>query len=449
MVRKLRYYWTKNYERVENMKISKIFKYMLPLILVALLLFFWKIIVSEVISTNLNVSQGNLLTLTFIYWIELLFVLLIYDLVIITIFSKISYWLNRLGRYAIRMKKLGFTLCIIRLNYYLLRLSRLLRLGWVTYGSREKSSVWIGLFKLSLTQLLVSIFRIIISVPMLFAFLFACFSLRILREDIDYYLYKLQEFLRGILQMKVNIGDIFSRLPALVSLMTILPIVFCFYFYSQKRDVQKIIDKENSQYFEEVVLLYKKLLIWIDDHIDQLFENFDYAISYQDSLVETFLNKEIPNYKSLVEKQYPTPRGIESFRFVEIADLTELREIIIKLSSDRLMKFTRILLSKRFDIWYLYVWDFHILNNEETIEKSFYTKKGMTSKLDKRHIFPYNFTQEQIEKRRKEELFLLSFSIYNDLKLLYRFKRASDSLRKYLNPSRIERLILKAFNKDK
>ena len=48
MVRKLRYYWTKNYERVENMKISKIFKYMLPLILVALLLFFWKIIVSEV-----------------------------------------------------------------------------------------------------------------------------------------------------------------------------------------------------------------------------------------------------------------------------------------------------------------------------------------------------------------------------------------------------------------
>lgn len=93
MVRKLRYYWTKNYERVENMKISKIFKYMLPLILVALLLFFWKIIVSEVISTNLNVSQGNLLALTFINWIELLFVLLIYDLVIITIFSKISYWL--------------------------------------------------------------------------------------------------------------------------------------------------------------------------------------------------------------------------------------------------------------------------------------------------------------------------------------------------------------------
>ncbi|MCC3172140.1 hypothetical protein [Streptococcus sanguinis] len=431
------------------MKISKIFKYMLLLIVVALLPFFWKIIVSEVISTNLNASQGNLLPLTFIYWIELLLVLLIYDLVIIKIFSKISYWLNRLGRYAIRMKKLGITLYIIRLNYYLLRLSRLLRLGWVTYGSGEKSSVWRGLSKLSLTQLLVSIFRIIISVPMLFAFLFACFSLRILRGDIDYYLYKLQEFLRGILQMKVNIGDIFSRLPALVALMTILPIVFFFYFYSQKRDVRKMIDKENSQYFEEVVLLYEKLLIWIDNHIYQLSENFDYIINCQDSIVEMFLEKEIPNYSALVGKKYYIPREIETFRFVEITDLTEFREIMSKLSSDSLRKYTRIFSVKRFDIWYLNFFDFPLLNKEEEIERSFYTKKGMTSKLDKRHTYPYDFTQEKIEKRRKEELSLLSWSIYDDLELLYRFKRASDSLRKYLYSSTTERLLLKALNKDK
>lgn len=431
------------------MKISKIFKYTSLLITVALLLFFGKIIVSEVISTNLNVSQGNLLALTFIYWIELLFVLLIYDLVIIKLYSGISYYLCELGQFAVRMKKIGIALYTIRLNYYLLRLSKLLRLGWVTYGSGEKSSVWRGLSKLSLAQLLVNIFRIIISVPMLFAFLSACFSLGILKGDIAYYLYKLQEFLRGILQIKVNIGDIFSRLPALVALMTILPIVFFFYFYSQKRDVRKIIDKENSQYFEEVVLLYEKLLIWIDKHIYQLSENFDYAISCQDSIVETFLNKEIPNYIALVGKQYYIPRDIESFRFVEIADLTELREIIIKLSSDRLMKFTRIFSVKRFDIWYFYFWDFHTLNAEEKIEKSFYTKKGMTYKLAKRHTYQNDFTQEQIEKRRKEELSLLSWSIYDDLELLYRFKRASDSLRKYLYSSRMERLILKALNKDK
>lgn len=285
---------------------------------------------------------------------------------------------------------------------------------------------------------------------MLFAFLSACFSLRILRRDIAYYLYKFQEFLRGILQIKVNIGDIFSKLPALVSLITILPIVFFFYFYSQKRDVRKIIDKKNCQYFEEVVLLYEKLLIWIDTHIYQLSENFDYVISCQGSIVETFLNKEIPNYMELVGEQYYIHRDIESFRFVEIADLAELREIIIKLSSDRLMKSTQTFSVKRFDIWYLYFWDFHTLNEEEKIENSFYTKNWMTSKLDKRYTYQYDFTQEQLEKEKKKELSLLSESIYDNLKLLYQFKRGSDSLRKYLYSSRMERLILKALNnKDK
>ncbi|WP_373760314.1 hypothetical protein [Streptococcus ferus] len=387
--------------------------------------------------------------LTFIFWLEILFLLMIYDLVILELYSGISYYLSKLGRLAVRTKKVSLALYTIRLNYYLLRLCQLLRVGWVTYGSGGKSSVWIGLSKLSLTQLLLNIFRIIISASMFLAFLFACFSLSILRGDVAYYLHKLQEFLRVFLQIKVNIGEIFSRLPALVALITIVPVIFFFYFYSQKRDVRKIIDKENSQYFEEVVLLYEQLLIWLDRHIYEISENFDYVINCQDSIVETFLKKEVSNYTSLDGKQYYIHGGVERFRFVEIADLTKLREIITELSSDRLMKFTRIFSAKRFDIWYLYFWDFHSLDEEEKIEKSFYTKKGMTSKLDNRHTHSYDFTQEQIDKRRKEEFSLLSWSIYDNLELLYRFKRASDSLRKYLYSSRTERLILKALNKDK
>ena len=286
------------------MKIRKIFKFMLPLIAVGLLLFGWEIIVSEVVSTNLKLSQGNLWILTIIYWIELLFILLIYDLVIIKIFSNISYWLKTWGQYAIRMKKLGTTLDIIRLNYYLLRLHRLLRLGWITNGSGSETPVWKGLSKLSLTHLLIKSVKSIISTPMILAFLFACFSMEILKRDIVYYLNKVQEFLRGILPIQVNNVDISSILSNLAALVTILSIIFPFYFYSQKRYVRKIIDKENSQYFEEVVLLYEKLLSWIDDYIYQLSKNFDYAISLQDSIVETILQKEVPNYKELVGNRY-------------------------------------------------------------------------------------------------------------------------------------------------
>ena len=402
-----------------------------------------------VVSTNLEVSQGNLFALTIIFWLEILFILVTYDLVIIELHSRVSYCLRKLGQWAIRTNKVSISLYTIRLNYYLLRLSRLLRVGWVTDSSDENNSVWIGISKLSLTQLSLNIFRLIISTPMFLAFLSACFSLRILKVDFAYYLHKLQEFLRGILQIKVDIGDIFSRLPALVALMTILPILFFFYFYSQKRDVRKIVDKENSKYFEEVVLLYEKLLIWIDNHIYELSENFNYVIKCQDSIVEIFLKKEVPNYISLAGKQYYIPGEIETFRFVEVTDLTEFREIMSKLSSDRLRKYTRIFSVKRFDIWYLYFFDFPLLNEEEEIERSLYTKKGMSYKLDNRHTFPYDFTQEQIEKRRKEEQSLLSWSIYDKLELLYRFKRVSDSLRKYLYSSRTERLLLKALNKNK
>ena len=230
---------------------------------------------------------------------------------------------------------------------------------------------------------------------------------------------------------------------------TVVPVIFFFYFYSQKRDVRKIIDKENIQYFEEVVLLFEQLLIWIDCHIYEISENFDYVINCQDSIVEEFLKKKVKNYGELVNKQYYIPRDIEKFKFVEIADLTELREIITKLSSYRLMKFTRIFSVKRFDIWYLYYRNFHSLNEEEIIEKSFYSKKWIASELGKHNTYPYDFTQEEIEERRKQELYLLSFSIYNSLDLLYRLKRASDSLRKYLYSSRTERLILKVLKKDK
>lgn len=431
------------------MRFNKIHKIILSLIAIVLLIFFRQFIVNFVVSTNLEVSKGNLFVLTIIFLLEILYILVIYDLVIIKLYNGVSDCLRELGQWAIRTKKVSIALYTIRVNYYLLRLSRLLRVGWVTYGSGEKNSVWIGISKLTLTQLSLNIFRLIISTPMFFAFLSACFSLRILKGDITFYLHKLQEILRGILQIKVNIGDIFSRLPALVALMTILPIVFFFYFYSQKRDVRKIIDKKNSQYFEEVVLLYEKLLIWIDNHIYKLSDNFNYVIKCQDTIVEIFLKKEVPNYISLAGKQYYIPGEIETFRFVEITDLTEFREIMSKLSSDRLRKCTQVFSVKQFDIWYLYCFDFPLLNEEEKIERSFYTKKGMSSKLGNRPTFPYDFTQEEIDKRRKEEHYRLSWSIYDELELLYRFKRVRDSLRKYLYSSRTERLLLKAFNKDK
>ena len=65
------------------MKFNKIYKIILLLISIVLLIFFWQVIVNFVVSTNLEVSQGNLFALTIIFYLEIICILVIYDLVII------------------------------------------------------------------------------------------------------------------------------------------------------------------------------------------------------------------------------------------------------------------------------------------------------------------------------------------------------------------------------
>ena len=99
------------------MKFSKVFNIILSLIALVLVLFFRQVIVNSVVSTNLEVSQRNLYVLTIIFWLEILSLLVIYDLVIIELYSGVSYYLSKLGQWAVRTKKVSIALYTIRLNY--------------------------------------------------------------------------------------------------------------------------------------------------------------------------------------------------------------------------------------------------------------------------------------------------------------------------------------------
>ena len=98
------------------MKFNKIYKIILLRIAIVLLIFFWQVIVNFVVSTNLEVSQGNLFALTIIFYLEIICILVIYDLVIIKLYMGVSSCLSKLGRWAIRTKKVSIALYTIRLN---------------------------------------------------------------------------------------------------------------------------------------------------------------------------------------------------------------------------------------------------------------------------------------------------------------------------------------------
>lgn len=253
-----------------------------------------------------------------------------------------------------------------------------------------------------------------------------------------------------LFQFKVNLGEIFSSLPTLVASLTLIPVVFFFYFYSQRREVRKVIDKENSQYFKEVVLLYERLLLWINRNIYEISENFDYVIQNQDLIVDILLENQISNYKDLNGKYYSKPGEVKSYLFINSSKIEteELDKIVSGLTHKKLDRFTRSFSAKKYDIWRLYrllkSYDFR---DEKSINMTFYTQEGLDNRISNQPQYTNPCTMEEMEQRKNTEFRSLAESIYEDLQILYRLKRGHDILIKYLYSSRLEKLIIKVFDK--
>ena len=420
------------------MKYNKIFK---TLLVIFVIIYFRESVSSKLVSFNLGVTNSSLFWLTLLYWVELFILSIIYDYIIIFLYNLLSMYISTLGESAIKNKKKKIALFTIRLNYYLLKLCRFLRIGVLT-SETELNTVWIGLTKQKLSEFFLNTVKIFISIHMGLSFFFACFSLGKFEVNYSYYSQKIQNYFKLSESIKWDIGAFFTKLPSFVALITLVPIIFFFYFYSRKREVRNIIDENNSIYFEEVVLLFESLMLWIEKHIYEIAENFDDVIDKQDLIVDLILKKEISNYSSSYDINFYNRNS-----FIEINDIKKVEKIVNKLTSDRLRRFVRSFSVRKYDIWYFYYFEFSRLKSTTEIEKLFYTQTGINLRVNERNTFPVEFTTEQIKLRKKKEVSFLAYSIYNDLELLYKLNRACDSLKSYLYSSRIERIIIKTLKK--
>ena len=260
------------------MKYNKIFKTLLVLFII---IYFRGSVSSKIVSINLEVTNSNLFWLTFLYLVELLILSIIYDYIIIFLYNLLSMCISTLGKSAIKNKRIKIALFTIRLNYYLLKLCRFLRIGVLT-NEAELNTVWLGLTKQKLSEFFLNTVKFFISIHMGLSFFFASLSLGKFELNYSYYLQKIQNYFKISESIKWDMGAFFTKLPSLVALITLVPIIFFFYFYSRKREVRNIIDKNNSRYFEEVVLLFESLMLWIEKHIYEIAENFDDVINNQE-----------------------------------------------------------------------------------------------------------------------------------------------------------------------
>lgn len=393
--------------------------------------------------------QGDLvsiLTLGIFYLIILIIYLFLYEIILRKLWLSTSLKLEDAGERAVYNENIGRALLMVRFNYLVTRVYRFLNLGQVTYGYPNENIVWKGLNKASISHNIVAIFKFLISIPVLTSLALSCISLRIFSFSnlpVD----RIQDLMLQLLNLRVDLVDLVSKLPLVATLLALVPTVFFFYFYSQKRDVRKIIDKERNKHLEESVLLYEKLMLWIDKNLYDISNNYGYVIRVQKSIVSSRMKKRVPNYSSLTGGTYIMMRN-NNFQFIELPEADDFTRIVNDLLSDKLRRYSRMLARRDYNLLELY-WNLLSLKDPKRVHWSFYTRSGVEDYISAITELPHDINKEKFKEECKHESYILASDIYKKLELLYSLKRGSDALRKYLYSSRTEKVLVRVLQKEK
>lgn len=394
--------------------------------------------------------QGGLvsiLTLGIFYLIILIIYLFLYEIILRKLWLSTSLKLEDIGERAVYNENIGHALLMVRFNYLVTRVYRFLNLGQVTYGYPNENIVWKGLNKASISHNIVAILKFLISIPVLTSLALSCISLRIFSSS-DLSMEGARSLIIQSLTLRVDLVDLISKLPLVTTFLALVPTVFFFYFYSQKRDVRKIIDKESNKRLEESVLLYDNLMLWINENLYDISNNYDYVIRVQNSIVSLRMEKRVPNYFSLTGIPPYMRNKICNFQFIDLPEVDDFAQIVNELLSDNLDRYSRLIAYRNYDLWELY-WGISSLNESEKVHRSFYTRSGVKDYISGIAELPYDINKEMFEGERNLESSILVSDIYKKLKLLYTLKRGSDALRKYLYSSRMEKVLVRVLQKEK
>lgn len=395
-------------------------------------------------------SWDNLASVSYLagfYFILLLLYSLIYECLLRKLYLSASLRLKKRGERAVYQEKIDRALFTIRLKYLLTRVYRFLNLGQTTYGYPNENKVWKGLNKDPISHNIVAILKFLISIPVLTSLALSCISLRIFSSS-DLSMEGARSLIIQSLTLRVDLVDLISKLPLVTTFLALVPTVFFFYFYSQKRDVRKIIDKERNKYLEESVLLYEKLMLWIDKNLYDISNNYDYVVRVQKSIVSSRMKKSVSTYSLSTGNTHLFMKKSDNFQFIDLPGVSDFTQIVSELLSDKLHRYSRMLACRDYDLWELY-WNLLSLKDSKRVHWSFYTRSGVEDYISAMTELPHDIDKEIFEEERKYESSILASDIYKKLELLYSLKRGSDAIRKYLYSSRMEKVLVRVLQKEK
>lgn len=165
-------------------------------------------------------SQQDIVILAFVYLIMLVFYSFLYGLTLGIVDLFIAWFLNWRGYRAVRKGNAKRALASVRSEYKWNRIYGFLNLVQVVSMPVNENDVWKGLNKGNLAKNLFEIFKFLAGLPVILSFLLSCVSLKILEFR------EIQNFLMRPFDIKIDVLDLLSKLPLLVTLIALVPTIF-------------------------------------------------------------------------------------------------------------------------------------------------------------------------------------------------------------------------------
>ena len=210
-----------------------------------------------------------------------------------------------------------------------------------------------------------------------------------------------------------------------------------------------MIDGEMCSRRKEVVLLFRKLLLWFDRNIADICVNFDYVINNYSIYLRDQLDCAKNDCDSGYNGCYELPDGPDGYMFAELNGLSEMSGIVSRLSSDELEGFTRAFAWRDEAVWNLYVKEFSRISAAERVESLFFTKSAMKKRIANSKGFLRRVSNGARERYLVKIEESLAEDIYSGLRLVYLIERSRSGLRRYLYATPTERLMQKVVNREK
>lgn len=374
-----------------------------------------------IMKWNLEVSHENSIELFFIYWLEIGIVLALWDLLMYEIYIHISLILDGKAEYLLQTNRVRLTIWCVRLKYGLSKVMLFLRLGWWKSGSLNNNIIWNNITRPTIKNTFLGICVSMIKLPALVALFLTAISLEWfeVRDILD--------TLNAFWDLEFDFWGLAKNLSPLI---TVILVVFIWYFISFKGIIRRTIAQANRKKMEDIIQQHRILTETIGMSLYSIASNIEYVINCKELVVDLWIHSKFLDYKN--EKcMLQRDLNLESFCFKDIPELKNIVDIFGEFNSNGNSGVSRTFASYKYE--FLTLMSKMSYFSLQRLNEKLFTKQGMKSMIANDRYPCVEYSKEEIDEIRSNYLEYVPRRIVESLELLYTFCRYYDEMSKLLN----------------